>query len=128
MKRSAKIVLGVVTVLVLSGAILAADRSEDFKSFQKSVKDNPAYEAGKEVRWFKILVTDARTNKDKVRITLPIALVEIALKCMDDTRIHLDRSDRDVDIKSLWADLKKVGPMAFIEIYEDDEIVKVWFE
>jgi hypothetical protein len=73
-------------------------------------------------------VTNTRTRKCSVRITLPIALVDIALKCMDETRVHLDESDCDVDLKVLWRELKKAGPMALIEICEDDEIIRVWFE
>ena len=128
MKLTTKIVIGIMTAALLSGALLAAERSEDFKTFQKAVKTNPSFEPGKEVRWFKVEVTNARTRKCSIRITLPIALVDIALKCMDETRVHLDESDCDVDLKVLWRELKKAGPMALIEICEDDEIIKVWFE
>jgi hypothetical protein len=128
MKLTAKIVVGIMAAALLSGALAAADRTEDFKTFQKAVKANPSYEPGREIKWFKIEVTDARTRKSKVRITLPIALVDIALKCVDNSRIHLDDSDCDIDIKALWREMKKAGPMFLIEISEDDELVKVWFE
>jgi hypothetical protein len=128
MKMTARIIVGIIAAALLSGAALAAERSEDFKTFQKAVKANPAYEPGREVQWFKVEVTDARNGKTKVRITLPIALVDIALKCMDNSRVHLDDSDCDIDLKALWRELKKAGPKALIEICEDHEVVKIWFE
>ena len=128
MKTTARIVVGVVAALLVSGAVAAAERSEDFKTFQKAVKANPSYEPGRTVEWFKVEVTDVRNAETKVRITLPIALVDIALKCMDDSRIHLDDSDCDLDVKALWRELKKAGPKVLIEIRDGDGIVKVWFE
>ncbi|MGB3860658.1 MAG: hypothetical protein WA915_01135, partial [Candidatus Aminicenantaceae bacterium] len=78
--------------------------------------------------WFKVLVTDAQTKKDKVKITLPISLVEIFMKCADNKNLKIDREEYDIDLKELFAELKKVGPMALIEVYENDEIVKIWLE
>ena len=102
--------------------------SEDFKSFKKAVMENPVYEPSKDAKWLKILITDVRTNEVQVKITLPIALVEIALKCVDDAEIELDDVDCDLDLKTLWKELKKAGPMTMIEVRDGDELVKVWLE
>ncbi len=123
-----------VAVVVALAAILAAAPSRpagpqnDFQAIKKAVKDNPAFEAGKEVKWFKVLVTDAKTNKDRVRITLPLALVEIVVRHTEGKHLKLGDSHRDIDLGALFAELKKLGPMALIEIFEDDEIVKIWLE
>jgi len=105
-----------------------ADSDDDLQAVKKAVKENPQYDPGKEAKWFKVLVTDAQTNKDKVKITLPISLVELFMKCADNKNLRIDRDEYDIDLKELFAELKKVGPMALIEVYEDDEIVKIWLE
>ena len=40
----------------------------------------------------------------------------------------IDRDDCEIDLKELFKELKKLGPTVFIEVVEDDETVKVWFE
>jgi len=103
-------------------------RDDDMQAIKKAVKENPAYEAGKDVKWFKVLVTDTKTNKEKAKITLPIALVEAFVKCTDDKHLRLRDHGCDIDFGVLLAELKKVGPMAIIEVVEEDEMIKVWFE
>jgi len=59
---------------------------------------------------------------------LPIALVEVVLKCSDTRHVRIDDDNCEIDLKALWAELKKAGPMALIEIQGDGEIIKVWLE
>jgi hypothetical protein len=128
MKRLAILILVVFAAsLILTNFILAGNE-DDFQAIKKAVKENPKYEDGKEVKWFKVLVTDAKTKKDKVRITLPLALVEIFLKAGHKKHMNIHRDEYDIDLRELFAELKKLGPMALIEVFEDDEIVKVWLE
>jgi hypothetical protein len=121
-----------ILVLIMAGFFCAgtifADNDDDIQAIKKAVKDNPQYDPDKEAKWFKVLVTDAQTKKDKVKITLPISLVELFMKCADNKNLRIDRDEYDIDLKELFAELKKVGPMALIEVYEDDEIVKIWLE
>jgi hypothetical protein len=128
MKRTTFLVLAVIGVAFLGATFVLGESKDDIQAIRKAVKENPNYEPGKEVKWFKVLVTDTRTNKDKVRITLPLSLVEVFVKCADDKHLRIHDHDCDIDFEELLAELKKVGPMAFIEVYEDDEIVKVWLE
>lgn len=128
MKRLTVFVLAFILMGFISMGVTFADGDDDFQAVKKAVKDNPQYDPGKEAKWFKVLVTDTRTNKDKVKITLPISLVELFMKCTDDKNLKIDRDEYDIDLKELFAELKKVGPMALIEVYEDDEIVKIWLE
>jgi hypothetical protein len=111
MKKVASLVLIVFLLGVFLPNLLLADSKDDIQTIKKAVKKNPDYKAGEEVKWFKLLVTDNKTKKDKVKITLPISLIEC-----------------DIDLKELFAELKKLGPTVIIEITEDDETVKVWFE
>ena len=128
MKRITVLVLALIMVGFFSAGLVLADSDDDLQAVKKAVKENPQYDPGKEAKWFKVLVTDAQTNKDKVKITLPISLVELFMKCADNKNLRIDRDEYDIDLKELFAELKKVGPMALIEVYEDDEIVKIWLE
>jgi hypothetical protein len=128
MKKNTVFVLVLILMGFFSAGAVFADSDDDFQAVKKAVKDNPQYDPGKEAKWFKVLVTDMQTNKDKVKITLPISLVELFMKCTDNKNLRIDRDEYDIDLKELFAELKKVGPMALIEVYEDDEIVKIWLE
>ena len=66
--------------MILTGFLLAANKS-DIQVIKKAVKKNPNYEAGHEAKWFKVLVTNTHSKRDRVKITLPISLVEFFLKC-----------------------------------------------
>ncbi len=129
MKKTSTAILIVMTVAFLLGPyFLLADSRDDLQAIKKAVKENPAYEAGKEVKWFKILVTDNKTGKDKVKVTMPIAIVEIFLRCADNKHMRMRESGCDIDLAAVFKELKAMGPMALIEVYEDDETVKIWLE
>lgn len=128
MKKITVFVLTLILLGFISAGTAFADSHDDIQAIKKAVKDNPQYDPGKEAKWLKVLVTDTQTQKDKVKITLPISLVELFMKCADDKNLKIDRDEYDIDLKELFAELKKVGPMALIEVYEDDEIVKIWLE
>jgi hypothetical protein len=128
MKKATFLALAAFALAIALGGIALAESHDDIQAIKKAVKENPNYEPGKEVKWFKILVTDNKAGKDKVRITLPISLVEAFVKCAGDKHLRLDKGECDIDFDELLTELKKVGPMAIVEIYEDDETVKVWLE
>lgn len=128
MKKCAVLALAVIVLTFLLSPILLADSKDDLQAIKKAVKENPGYEAGKEVKWFKILVTDNKTNKDKVKVTLPISVVEIFLSCVGDKHMKIHDGDCDIDLQAVFKELKALGPMALIEVYEDDETVKIWLE
>jgi len=128
MKKVAILVLITIVISLLFVGILLAESKDDIQTIKKAVKKNPAYKAGNEVKWFKVLITDNRTKKDKVRITLPVSLIEFFIKCTDDKHLRINRDECDIDLKELFAELKKLGPMVLIEVHEDEETVKVWFE
>ena len=132
MKKTTIVILALFAIIALAAPAVAANRN-DFKVIQSAVKKspNPEYVEGREVRWFKVLITDSKSSEAKVKLTLPVALIELILSC-DDTRhvkIHDDKHGRcEVDLKALWTELKKAGPMSIIEIEDDGAVVKVWLE
>lgn len=128
MKKVKLVVLLVFSFSVIFSSTLGADVNDDFQSIKKAVKKNPQYQSGKEVKWFKVLVTDNQTQKTKVKVTLPISLVELFMECADENDLRIDRDECDMDLKELFKELKKLGPMNLIEVYEEDETIKVWLE
>ena len=122
--------LALVLALMFSVQGYAKDKDE-MQAIKKAVKENPEFESGKPAQWFKVLVTDSKTGKDKVRLTLPISLIEVMAKYADRDGKHclkLDREGMDINLSELFAELKKLGPMMFIEVYEENETVKIWLE
>ncbi len=128
MKKTTIAVLAVLALAFAAGPVLASGHGNDFQAIQKAVKQNPSYEKGKEVTLFKVLVTNNRTGKEEVRITLPISLVEALINCADGRHMRFHDEGCEVDLKALWADLKKAGPSALIEIKDEDALIKVWLE
>jgi hypothetical protein len=128
MKKTVIAILAAVVIAFLATPVVRGQNHDDFQAIQKAVKQNPAYKEGKEVKWFKVLITDTKTGKDKVRVTLPLALVEALVKCADDRSMKFKEEGCDVDLKVLFAELKKVGPMALIEIMDEGALIKVWLE
>jgi len=128
MRKKTVLILVVFVLNIMAIGILHAERVDDIQAIKKAVKDNPQYQPGTEAKWFKVLVTDTRTKKDKVKITLPVSLIELVMKCTHDDHLRVNRDEYDIDLKELFVELKKLGPTALIEVYEDEEIVKIWLE
>jgi len=127
MKKATLIILAVLGIGLFITPAVAANHN-DFKAIQKAVKKNPAYEPGREAKWLKILITDSRDKEESVSVTLPLALIEVLLKCTDSRHFKVDDGDCEIDLKALFADLKKAGPAALIEIRDDGALIKVWLE
>jgi len=113
--------------LSLAPAHMLMAEGNELQTIKKAVKKNPNIDPGQEVKWFKVLITDTRSKKEKVKITLPVSLIELILEA-DHDHFRIDRDEYDVDIREIFRELKKAGPMAIIEICEDGELIKVWFE
>lgn len=127
MKKTTLVILAVFCLGILAVPAIAANH-RDFKVIQKAVKKAPAQEEGREVKWFKVLITDGKTDAAKVKVTLPIALIEAVLNCTDGRHFKVDDGHCDIDLKAIFAELKKAGPMALIEIEDDGAVIKVWLE
>lgn len=128
-----KITMMVMIAFLLSltpAAKLQADINDDADVIKRAVKTNPDYQEGKEVKWFKLQVTNTFTDKVEVKISLPISLLEMIMASSCDREMRIDRDDLDMDLKELFQSLKQAGPMSIIEIYdeEDGHEVKIWLE
>jgi sugar phosphate isomerase/epimerase len=127
MKKTTLIILALFCLGALAAPAVASNR-QDFKVIQNAVKQAPAAESGREVKWFKILITDSRSSQAKVKITLPVALIEAILACTDGKHFKVDDGECDIDLKAVWSALKKAGPLALVEIEDDGAVIKVWLE
>lgn len=127
MKKAAVIVLLAFGLGFFPAAAASAATNDDLQAVRKAVKKNPNY-SGDEVRWFKVLIRDTRAHKDVVRVTLPVFLIELILN-HEHRQMQL-HDECGIDVRALFQELKKAGPMALIEVWDDDEghLIKVWFE
>jgi len=128
MKKAAILVLVVFVLSLIVIGFLFADSKDDYQEIKKAVKKNPNYKAGEDVKWFKVLVTDNETKKAKVKITLPIKLFEVFVECAKDEHLRINRDECDIDLRELFNELKKAGPLNIIEIYENGATMKIWLE
>lgn len=100
--------------------------AEEYKVIKRAVKDKKAPETTDEVTWFRLEVTDKAENKTKVKIKIPLSLVEMFADCEEEA---IDLKDKcKVSLKTILKELKKNGPMTLIEVEGDKELVKIWFE
>lgn len=121
----------VVMIFVLGMGIpnfVLSTGEKDIQAIKKAVKKNPNFRKGEEAKWLKVLITEDETDKVKVKITLPLKLVELFLHAAEDKELRINHDECDIDLKELFAELKKAGPMALIEVYEDGETIKIWLE
>ena len=86
MRKTTIVILALFVIGALAAPAVAANRN-DFKIIQAAVKKspNPEYVEGREVRWFKVLIQDSKSGHAALKLTLPVALIELILSC-DDTR------------------------------------------
>jgi len=128
MKNFARWTLVAVLGIALAAPAFAGPQHDDLQTIRKAVRENPDARPGKELRFLKVLVLDEKTGREKVKVTLPLALVDLVLRCAGHTRIDLGRGECDVDLAALFEDLKKAGPTSIVEVADHGEIVKVWLE
>lgn len=113
------VMIVLVAFMAAMAAPMEAGSEKDYKVIKKARK------SGGELNYFKILVTDNKTKKIKVKLTLPISLLDFVA---DHTDGDIDLDGCSVDIQKFLKQLKKDGETSIIEVYEDDETVKIWLE
>lgn len=128
MKKAAILVLVVFALTIILASFLLAEIYDDYQTVKRAVKENPNYKPGKEAKWFKLLVTNTETKKDKVRITLPIKVIELFLEHSHQKHMKYSHDECDLDLKEIFLELKELGPQVIIEVFEDGDTVKIWLE
>lgn len=114
-------------VFVLAAALFAA-AADDYKVIKNAVKSSDASASVRSsAQWFKIVVTGKSGAKEEVKISLPVSLVELMINNCSEEELKIDHN-RQIDIKKIWSELKKAGPLALVEIEDHGETVKIWLE
>lgn len=126
------VVLSVGLAVILFGFVMAAGLSasaaDDYKVIKNAVKSPVTSRAGqRSVQWFKILVVDKNGDQEKVKITLPVSLVEVMINACPEKKFNVDHGCH-IDLQKIWNDLKAAGPLALVEVEDHGETVKIWLE
>lgn len=96
--------------------------AEEYKVIKRAVNDKKTAETTNEVTWFKLEVTDKADNKTKVKIRIPLSLVEMIADCEKEA---IDLKDKcKISLKTILKELKKNGPMTLLEAEGEKELVK----
>jgi hypothetical protein len=122
MRKTIPMIVAVLTLILLIVSPIMANSSEDYEAIRKATK------SGKDecLTVFKILVTDKKAKKVKVKLTLPITLVNwIGDHCHG----RIDLGDGcHLNLRSIVKKLKRGEPFSILEIDDGEETVKIWFE
>jgi hypothetical protein len=128
MRKTTLLVLVLAISCIIMANLLLGTEDFDLQTIKKAVKKNPRYDADKEVRWFKMLVASKHTQEEKLQVTLPLTLIDLFFDCTKEKELKIDCNETEIDLRKLYQELKKAGPMSLIEISGEDEILKVWLE
>jgi len=129
-KRIAVLSVGVAVFLIafVMAAGLFATADDDYKVIKNAVKSSEGSGANRnDVHWLKIVVSDKAEAKEKVKISLPISLVEMMINACPEEKFGVEHGCQ-IDIRKIWNELKKAGPLALVEVEDHGETVKIWFE
>ena len=115
---------------VFAGAVFAAPSSNNEWQVVKRAaqNDTPRATVRGEAKWFKILITDRREKGEEVRITLPLSLIKGIAGLASDKHVRCHGRDLDLDFAEILDQLEKAGPLALVEIGDDEGMIKVWIE
>lgn len=120
----------IVVVAVFAGAAFAAPSSNNEWQVVKKTSQNDAPRAvvRGEAKWFKVLIMDRHEKGEEVRITLPLSLIKGIACLASDKHVRCHGRDLDLDFVEILDQLEKAGPLALIEIGDDEGMIKVWIE
>ena len=127
MKKNTVCLVVLLAGFVMTAGLFAA-AADDYQVIKNAVKKSETAPVGaKNVQWFKIRVSGKNGDLEKVNLTFPISLVEMILNSCPQEKFHAGRGC-EIDIRRVWNDLKKAGPLALVEIEDHGETVKIWLE
>ena len=88
----------------------------------------PAQAAGKSVIWMRVEVNDQGGEHTKVKVNLPLSLIEVVVDSIDkrDFMAELEQDHPSLDIPKLWKEIRKMEGSEFVTIESDKANVRVW--
>jgi len=137
MNIAKKTLIGVIAAVIVLGTTApsaAASDNDNWRIVKRAVQEDETRPAEvrrktdrREPRWFKVLILDRKDGGD-LKITLPLSLVEGIIQLASHERFKCNGREYDFELSEMLNQLKKAGPMALIEISDDDGLIKVWIE
>jgi len=127
-KKFLPVLLAAALLALTVAAAPANENRENWQVIKRAVRDDAPRAIGREARFLKILITSGRSHREKLRLTLPLSLVEAVVRMASDKHGHFDCEDLDLDFREVLAELRKGGPQALLEIKEHGETIKIWLE
>ncbi len=103
--------------------LLNAIQNEPRKSIQTEVTDvTQAEENKKRAKWLRILVTDTNTEKKKVNIRVPMALIQLFGKSQMLKNINIGNGNKlDLDETMLDEALNNGEPGIIVDVEDEDD-------
>jgi hypothetical protein len=125
-----KAIVGLLVMLVGMALALGlhAGRNEDYKVIKNALHGVADGGGGRQpLRWLKIEMMGKEGAGERVKLTLPVSLMEIIIRACPEKKFSIDRGC-EIDIQRVWNDLKAAGPLALVEVEDSGETVKIWLE
>ncbi len=116
--------------LLQEGKITAEEASRLLTALTQTSKTGPANSrpaaSGRTPRQLRVRVTDMKTDRTKVNVTIPMGLVNMGLKM----GARFVPNDVDVDVEEIKEAIAsgQMGKLVDAENHEDGERVEVWVE
>jgi hypothetical protein len=126
MKKKIVSILAMLVVLALATGLYAG-RNDDYKVIKNALHGVADGGGRQPLRWLKIEVTGRRGTDERVKLTLPVSLMEMIIRACPDKKFSVDRGC-EIDIQRVWNDLKAAGPLALVEVEDRGESVRIWLE
>ncbi len=111
-------------LITFAGSVYA-ETNDDYKVIKNAIKGSKVKNSG--VLYFRVSVKDTKTNRTRVKIRLPLNLIEFLLDSLDEN-LSIHKSGKKINFKTVLQLLKTNGPQTLIEVAEEESTVKIWIE
>jgi hypothetical protein len=111
--------------MIQDGQVTAEEGAKLLSALKASSQEDAATQSA-QPRWFRVRVTDQGTGRDKVRVNLPLALVDVGIKM----GARFLPEDEDIDFGEIAAAIRSGAQGKIIDVLdeEDNERVEIFIE
>jgi len=77
--------------------------------------------------WLRVEVNKTGEDHAKIKVTLPLSLIEVAIESVDPSRVFHDiKSEKGIDLAKMWKQVRNLDVDEFITVDSDEAKVKVY--
>ena len=103
-------------------------RAPEKDTLERRSEAPPAEVSSRDLRWFKVRITEKGAAAPKVSVTMPFALAELVFKSLPDEALQ-ELKGEGYDAATFWKKLRDLGPTDVIDIEGDEgERIRIWIE